>query len=99
MSAAVEVKLTAYNTGLESEDDWTSWIEYVARHIEGAVGFPVEVDAYELTGRWAGGAEDEIRGASDEQAASIREAIQSMWTDWCGWAGEQFASQADGSAT
>jgi hypothetical protein len=82
--SSAAVRLTAYNTGFTEEADFDAWVAYVTEHIEEAVGFPVEVDSFAFTGRNAGGARDEVTGATDEQAEAIRDALSnSLWEQAC----------------
>jgi hypothetical protein len=78
------VRLTSYNTGFTLESEWDAWVAYVVAHIDEEVGFEVNVDAFAFTGRMAGGSEDEVSGATDEQEAAIREACShTLWDRGC----------------
>jgi hypothetical protein len=79
----ITVKLSAYHTGFSDEADFDAWIAYVDSHIDEAVGFDVDVNAFAFTGR-ASGFEDEVTGGTDEQQEAIREAVShSLWDQAC----------------
>ena len=81
--SAPTLTLTAYNTGFETEAEWDAWTAYVAANVDEACGFGVDVDSFALTGRGAGGTDDEISDATDEQEGTIREALSDLWDRWC----------------
>jgi len=79
------VKLSAYHTGFTDEADFDAWISYVAAHLDEEVGFEVDVEAFAFTGRGAGGDEDEVSGATDDQGEAIHEALShTLWDRGCG---------------
>lgn len=85
--ANTTVKLTAYNMGDEAtEEDFDKWVSFVGERIAAKCGFTVDVEAFNFE---SGPAEDlvtlgeaawEVR---DEKTATVREALEALWADWC----------------
>lgn len=62
------------------EADFDAWVAYVTRHLESCVPFAVGVEAK------SGGSSlqnDFIRNASDDQRATLGEALTALWQDFC----------------
>lgn len=62
----------------ETEAGYAEWVQYVCEHIDARTGFWTEVDA----SPFRDGASDRFYG-TDEQIETMREAIRSLWDDWC----------------
>jgi len=92
MAQRINIDLTAYNMGPEAtEADYDAWYAYVCDHIDDALGLTIDdIDQF-VWGR-AMPAEDRIGGATEEQAAAIRD-----WLSHAGWdafCGERGAAAA-----
>lgn len=80
----ITVTLTAYNLGPDAtEAFFDEWAAYVASNLDEATGLDISVDQHAFTGRNAGGSEDTISGATDEQRETIREALSELWERGC----------------
>lgn len=78
----VAVTLTAYNMGPDAtEADFDSWAKFVNDAIDARCGFTVDVDQFAFVG--SSSSRDRIANATDEQHDSIREAMVSLWDEWC----------------
>lgn len=79
--ANVAVTLTAYNMGPDAtEADFDNWAAFVAERIDAACGFECEIDQAGFVG---GPSRDVVADATDEQEETVREALRSIWDDWC----------------
>ncbi len=79
-------KLTLGRDGLgeaATDDDYASWIDFVAHRIDEACGFAVDVEASNPRDVQ----DDKVSGADDEQRETITEAIRVLWELWCGLGG------------
>jgi hypothetical protein len=63
-----------------TEVDFDSWVAYVCDRIDAACGFVVEVS--ERAAR-ASLQANEVRGATEDEQATIEDAKQDLWDDWC----------------
>lgn len=80
----ITVYLTAYNLGPDADEAFfNTWFGYVADNIDGATGLDITVDKRAFTGRNAGGSDDTIEGATDEQRETIVLALEMLWESGC----------------
>ena len=71
------LELSSYDLGDVTEADYDMWVSYVADHIDEACGFEVAVEQR----RFGAAGSDRITHATDEQRATITEAVAAMWED------------------
>lgn len=74
------VRLTSYNMGDATEQDFDQFASYVAARIDAETGLDVEVDQFRFgESVWC----DEIRAASDVDRETVKAALAQLWETWC----------------
>lgn len=90
----ITVTLSAANMGPNAtENDFDAWAAYVNEHIEFSLGLgSVTVDQFGFTGRTSA-TEDQIDGATDEQADDITDYLDGWgWDAFCSDMGTRVAA-------
>lgn len=72
------IKLSSYNMGDVTEEDFDAWAAYVAEHIDEMCGFDVRVDQFRF-GSSDNSGDDLIEADAEEQRTTIEEAVREMW--------------------
>jgi len=79
MSTAT-VTLSAYCTNFVATSDWDSWVEFVCDNIDAACGFEVDIRTFPM---FRCPFSDEVVAADNDAEQMIKDAIQSLWNDFC----------------
>jgi hypothetical protein len=65
--------------GAEAEADFDSWTAFVEDEIDEACGFEVAVSQRQAHDVQT----DDISGADDADLETVREAVRTLWDQWC----------------